>query len=412
MGLDSIVSRIMHEACLEGPKLTGNQPWWLELDPDFSRQKVPFNLGITDKIQVESTAITDVALRTLGACLLGTLAMPSGFNPFALERSACARDFYGEIAESGNPDKLFVAPPKSIRFQRSQARMPLFLPRDGFCEDVYFKSPFKPVYPAERRRYLSTKENRFAHARFWKHLNGPRSTIIAIHGFSADFYHLNEWFFGIQNLYAIGYDILLFTLPFHGQRQSRFSPFSGQGFFAGGLSGINEAFAQAIFDLRIFMNHLLEEGVPQIGVMGVSLGGQTSALLASVDSRLAFAIPNVPAVSLADLALEWEPIATLTRLALKTTSTTVHDLRHMIAASCPLTYKPRIPKDRLMIIGGVGDRLVPPKHSTLLWDHWGRCRLHWFPGSHLIHMDRGGYLQQIEQFFNEIEFHPNAAPSR
>jgi hypothetical protein len=57
-----------------------------------------------------------------------------------------------------------------------------------------------------------------------------------------------------------------------------------------------------------------------------------------------------------------------------------------------------------MIIGGVGDRMAPPKHSRLLWDHWDRCRIHWFPGNHLIHLDRGDYLDQMHRFLREIDF--------
>jgi len=54
-----------------------------------------------------------------------------------------------------------------------------------------------------------------------------------------------------------------------------------------------------------------------------------------------------------------------------------------------------------MIIGGVGDRMAPPKHSRLLWD---RCRIHWFPGNHLLHLDRGEYLEQMLRFMRELEF--------
>jgi hypothetical protein len=42
----------------------------------------------------------------------------------------------------------------------------------------------------------------------------------------------------------------------------------------------------------------------------------------------------------------------------------------------------------------------------LLWDHWNRCRIHWFPGSHLIHLDRGSYFKQMRLFLDEIEFTP------
>ena len=70
----------------------------------------------------------------------------------------------------------------------------------------------------------------------------------------------------------------------------------------------------------------------------------------------------------------------------------------------PLTYAPLLSKERLMIIGGVGDRLAPPKHAHLLWEHWNRCRIHWFPGSHLIHLDRGRYLGELSRFLRDIGF--------
>ena len=56
-----------------------------------------------------------------------------------------------------------------------------------------------------------------------------------------------------------------------------------------------------LHDFRIFLDYLESEGVNKVGVTGISLGGYPSALLASVEERLEFAIPNVPVVSLADL---------------------------------------------------------------------------------------------------------------
>jgi pimeloyl-ACP methyl ester carboxylesterase len=229
--------------------------------------------------------------------------------------------------------------------------------------------------------------------------------VLAIHGFSADLYWLNEWFFALPWLYHMGLDVALFTLPFHGSRQTRFSPFSGHGFFAGGPARINEAFGQAVHDFRVFVDHLLtERGVPRVGVMGVSLGGFTSALLAATEPRLQFAIPNVPLATLPDLVLEWEPIGSVVRASLKLFRHSIEDARAMLAVSSPLTYAPLLPRERLMVIGGIGDRLAPPKHSRLLWEHWKRCKLHWFVGSHLLHFDRGDYLRHIGRFLNEAGF--------
>jgi pimeloyl-ACP methyl ester carboxylesterase len=381
-------------------------PWWEALPLDFAREPEPFALAPAERAKVGLTAAADVVLRTLGACLVGSLALPLGYNPVGLYRALRDRRFYADLVAGGDPDRFYVTPPRGVRFVSRRAKMPLFSPDDGVCEDVRFESPFAPVNPRERKRYLRHSRNRFAHARYWRHLKGPRSTVIAVHGFSADLYHFNEWFFSLPWLYRAGFDILLFTLPFHGRRQTALSPFSGHGFFAGGTNRINEAMAQAIFDLRIFIDHLLGAGAPQVGVTGMSLGGLTTALLAGVEKRLAFAIPNVPVVSVADLVLEWEPIATFVRAGLATVRKDIRAAREMLAPASPLSFRPRIPKQRLFVIGGVGDRLAPPRHTRLLWDHWDRPGLHWFPGSHVLHLDRGAYHRATRRFLRDIGFKP------
>lgn len=404
MSHESVVSRIAHDFAAHRQEWDGR--WWEELDPGFADHDPPFALGTKDRLQVGAAAVGDVVLRTLGACLVGALALPIGYHPIALSRALRDRRFYGEIAATRDPDRFFKRCVGRVPMLRRRASHPIFRPEDGTCDDVRFESPFVPVNPGERESYLRERRNQFAHARHWKHNGRTRATVIAVHGFSADLYHLNEWLFSIPWLYASGYDVLLVTLPFHGKRQGRLSPFSGHGFFAGGPSRINEAFAQAIHDLGIFFDHLLAEGAPAVGVTGVSLGGLTSALYAAVEPRLAFVIPNVPVVSIADLVLEWEPIGSFLRLALGAIGKDVRTARQMLAPSCPLTYAPRVPPERLMIIGGVGDRLAPPKHARLLWEHWGRCRMHWFPGSHLLHLDRGEYFRQMKLFLGEIGFKP------
>ncbi len=45
-------------------------------------------------------------------------------------------------------------------------------------------------------------------------------------------YLANGLFLSLPWFYRSGYDVLLYTLPFHGRRAERFSPFSGYGFFS------------------------------------------------------------------------------------------------------------------------------------------------------------------------------------
>jgi pimeloyl-ACP methyl ester carboxylesterase len=404
----SVVSRIAHESCLRAQPLLAKGHWWEELDRDFARHPEGFDLALTDRVRVGAAAAFDRVLRTATASLITATAIPVGYNPMQLRRAVREADFYTDIAESGDSKRFFMMPPSGVSVRSEKGRwLPRFEPEDGTCEALSFDSPFEPVNPAQRKRYLRHGANRVAHARMLRHRDGPRPTIVAIHGFTADWYLINEWFFALPWFYRMGCDIVLFTLPFHGPRQTRFSPFSGHGYFAGGPSRLNEAVAQSVFDFRILLDWLQNErGVEQVGVTGLSLGGFTSAMLASVEDRLSFAIPNVPVVSFADLVLEWQPIGLMLRAALATMHLDLSDARRLVAVSCPLTYAPLLSPEKLMIVSGVGDRLAPPKHSRVLWDHWNRCRIHWFPGSHIIHMDRGEYLIEMARFMVGLGFLP------
>jgi len=404
----TVVSRVVHESCERATPLIPSGHWWEHLDDDFARRPERFDLARTDRLQIGAAAAFDHAVRAVFGTMVSATAIPFGFNPIELRRSMQSVGLYAEMAESGDPTRFFHEPPSGVRVRVKPGRwFPRFDPDDGVCEVVRFDSPFQPVHPDQHKPYLRHDRNRVAYARTIRHRDGPRPTIVAIHGFTAEGYLINEWFFALPWFYRMGCDIALFTLPFHGPRQTQYSPFSGHGFFAGGTARFNEAVAQSVFDFRILLNWLQrEQGVEQVGVTGLSLGGFISSMLASVEDKLAFVLPNVPIISVADLVLEWQPMGTLMRAALAASKLTPADARRLVAVSCPLTYKPVLPPERLMIVGGAGDRLAPPKHSRLLWDHWQRCWMYWFPGSHSIHLDRGKYLTEMARFMKGLGFLP------
>jgi hypothetical protein len=141
----------------------------------------------------------------------------------------------------------------------------------------------------------------------------------------------------------------------------------------------------------VVLSHLFAQGAPRIGVTGLSLGGYTTALLAEVDDRLDFAIPNAALSSMPALIESWFP-SNIGDWALETIK---HVPRDLVAASAalhsPLSYPPKLPRERLMVIGGRGDRMAPPEQSVWLWEHWGRPQLRWYPGSHVLHFGRDEY---------------------
>ena len=202
------------------------------------------------------------------------------------------------------------------------------------------------------------RRNRTAWAEHWRHGDRPRPTLLVIHGFAADPYWVNSRFLALPWFYEQGYDVMLVTLPFHGRRQEVTSPYSGHGWFSHGFCHMNETMAHAIHDIRVLMDHLEDQGVPQMGVTGISLGGYTSALLASVDNRLTFAVPNVPVVSIMDIVLEWLPAGWLARAGMALGGISVTQARAAVAVQSALSFKPLLPPERLMLVAGL------PRPST------------------------------------------------
>lgn len=402
--LAQYVSRVANETYGHSRRLMPEQPWWNNLDPAFHKFPDDFYLDLKSQTMVNATAVVDLGMRTALATIALTAGLPTTLWPGHLQADHAQWGFYQRIAEQHDPELFFKRPQQAVNMRRHKAGLFAYHPKDGDVELLSFDSRFQAVNPEMRERYGSHQRNNTAWAEHWRHHDGPRPTICVIHGFVADPYWVNSRFLALPWFYKQGYDVLLYTLPFHGRRQSRFSPFSGHGYFSHGFSHLNETIAHAVHDFRLFMDHLEASGVTKIGVTGISLGGFTTALLAAVEDRLAFAVPNVPLASIVDLVLQWTPVGQILKAGLRVGGSDIRAARHATAVSCPLTYAAKIPQENLMIVGGAGDRFAPPKHARLLWDHWDRPRLHWFPGNHLIHLDQGKYLKEMAGFLLETGF--------
>ena len=364
-------------------------------------------MNIRTELVLRGSVAFDLALRTAvaSAVTVPGLLWALGDDP-RREREHLV--FYRELAEARDPDRAFPAPKQAPRV--SVLAPPRLLGHGAPREHVRMlrlESEFQAVNPALRASYAGHRENRLAWAQHWRHGDGARPTLAVIHGFGASPYWLNSAFFSLPRLYGQGYDILLYLLPFHGVRQARLAAFSGWGLFAHGFSHFNEAIAHAVHDFRCFMEYLSGEGSSQIAVTGLSLGGYVAALLAAVDERPALVIPNSPVVDVPALARQWFPA----NLALAAGATLwgidLDEVEAAMAVHSPLTYPALIAHDRRMIIGGMGDRLAPPEQTRRLWEHWDRPRLHWFPGSHVLHAGKAAYLKEMLALMTALDFIPS-----
>lgn len=376
-------------------------PWWQRLPKEISRAPASTALDTKHLLKIKGAAAFDIMLRTAVTTILMASMAPRISSPRKLRHNLELMEFYKARADRARVTEVFAEPPHDVKV-RPLPRQALGLQPGGInTELLTFESPFVTLHPDVRSEYGRHQRNRHAVAQYWRHPQGPMPTLIFIHGYGANNYLFNSLMFSLRWFYKQGYDILLCTLPFHGSRRNKYDPFSGFGYISNGFAHLNEATLQAVFDLRIWINYLQDRGAPAVGVSGLSLGGYIASLAAAVDSRLAFVIPNAPPVLMADLMTEWQPMAWAAKRLLPRYHLDLGDLRHFLAVHSPLTYPPAIAADRLLIIGGAGDRLAAPHHAKTLHEHWKGSRLHWFPGNHMIHLHQATYLRLMKQFMDD-----------
>ena len=255
----------------------------------------------------------------------------------------------------------------------------------GRAEFLRFESEYEPNDPEIHKAFLGVGCNRTAHAALWRHSGEPRPTLLCVHGYAMGRVGFDARVFGVRWLHQeLGLDVATVVLPLHGPRSQ--GRRSGEGFLGRHPLWTNAAVGQTIWELRRLTGWLRSQGAPAVGVYGLSLGGYVTALLASLDNRLACAIPGVPFASWADLVLRG--LSEDERLAAAAVGVTRAVLEDAWAPYAPLSHTPRVAPRARLIVAGVADRICPPAQAHALWEHWDRPAIHWFPGSHLMPLDR------------------------
>ncbi|APE17126.1 alpha/beta hydrolase [Mycobacterium sp. WY10] len=364
------------------------------------------DLTALQRLTVDTSAVADIGLRTAIASLVGVSMLPTVAKSIVrrsdLHRERSNLEFYAELAARRDPAASFPAPTDVPTITTRPANPIAQYIAHGNVQNMRFESSFEPVNPDMRKQWKRLERNNIVWAQHWRHDDGPRPTLCVIHGFMGSPYLFNGLFFSLPWFYKTGYDVLLYTLPFHGRRAEKGSPFSGYGFFSQGMAGFAETMGQAVHDFRSVVNWLRDTGVDRIALTGMSLGGYTSALVASADDRLEAVIPNVPVVTPESTFDEWWPANKLIEVGRKFGTIGRDDSAAASAYHCALNYQPLVPRDRRLIITGLGDRLAPPEQAEALWEHWDRCALHWFPGNHILHVSQPEYLRRINRFLRPV----------
>jgi hypothetical protein len=249
----------------------------------------------------------------------------------------------------------------------------------GSVFDATWSSDFSPHLDEVADLYLGHGTNRRAAARLFIHDGPPRPVAILVHGFRCGQFAIEERVWPIDWLFKGGLDVALPVLPFHAVRSPR-----GPALFPSSNPGMTiEGFRQSIRDLRSLADFLLDRGAPSVGFMGMSLGGYATALLATIDDRLSFAVPIIPLASIAFVVRASRRLVG----SAEEQQLQFEAIERTYRAVSPLARPARLDKDRILVIGAAGDRITPIEHARLLATHFD-APLEIFPGGHLLQFGR------------------------
>lgn len=257
-------------------------------------------------------------------------------------------------------------------------------------------SDYRPYFDAADAAHPRAERDPI-HFEHWVHEGSARSrgTVVALHGFAMGYPRVDAVMLFAKQWFERGLDVVLLTLPEHGVRTPPGARFSGESFAVPNVARLSEAVREAIYETHALTSWLRAQSGAPVGLLGLSLGGYLAALAAGLMEDLDFVVPIVPPVCMGDLA--WRFFERTHHARQGGSAALSHaELRAAFRIHSPLAHPPRVPIERLLIVAGRGDRVVPPEHPHALWRHWGEPRVHWFSGSHLAPFGRNSVVYTVE----------------
>ncbi|MEZ4392065.1 MAG: hypothetical protein R3A48_13285 [Polyangiales bacterium] len=348
---------------------------------------------MTPRLLAELQRLSNAAMHRAGAAFdeavvslaLDRAGTPSRSGEEALAELARVAEAYGDPRFLSEPDAFF-APPGEVSVEVLASRA---LSDGGTVDDLRFVSAFETVHPSPRERYVAHARNGFAHARLLRHRT-PRAAVICVHGYLGGALAFEERAFNARWLYDLGLDVMLAVLPFHGERAT-----PGQrGIFPGRDPWRTvEGFAHAVHDLRAWARWLRGRGSPRVMTFGMSLGGYTSALLATVDASVSPTVLMIPLASLGDAYVEHRegrPDAPPAWLVPR-----IEDAYRVVS---PFARPPRLRGEDVMVLSASGDRITRGSHAERLRGHFGDGPTQTFVGGHMLQFGRGAAFGAVARW--------------
>lgn len=287
-------------------------------------------------------------------------------------------EFYAQKKFMSRPEKFYKAP-VDIKYSES---MICDKPEYSYW-NISFPSEYIPLYDKFKPQYDSYLENKTVYGRRYRIKGKEDGPVMVIyHGWSEKDLQMTEQVMPINEFAEAGVGIVLLSAPYHMSRKPSQAKFHGEFFMSGDVPRTIEAAAQAVFDARCMIKWLREkEGLKVVGMAGGSMGGYLTSLITVTEPDLDFSIAYVPPARLWEL-MRGKPIAKYARRGLAASGIDEEMLDSIGAITDPSRFKPKLPKEKILIIAGRADEAVTPDQPLSIWEGWGRPRILWYDGGH------------------------------
>lgn len=319
----------------------------------------------------------------------------------ARDEMLAAYELFREQGWDGDASTYHVAPPPPTEVEITPG---FWMGTDW--KHLRFSSGFDPfVQEPARARWLGFEPNSTMHA--WiREKDTSLPWIVCVHPYGTGRSLVSSFMFRANQLAdELNANIAMVVLPLHGARGA--GVWSTTAFMTYNPVDFLLGLTQSVWDVRRFLAWIREEGGGPVALYGVSLGAHVSATVAGLDDQLGGVVAGVPTCDLLEVFLRHVPARIKPRA-------TEHKLisdetRALLKVTSPLTYPSLIPKERLFIFAGTGDRMSPPKQALELWRHWGEPEIRWFDVNHMAFIWNGSINAFVRDSLRSILEFPRAA---
>jgi hypothetical protein len=245
------------------------------------------------------------------------------------------------------------------------------------------------------------RENDHLHADIWLGPKGWNSPMMfLLHGvMSVSDVGYRLW---AKKLNALGWSAMFFHLPYHYGRRPA-GALSGEMAISANFVRTAEGIRQAVIELRWICAALKQRGVPNIGLWATSYGGWVAGLLLGLEKNISTAWLLEPITDVDHVI--WEsPAARTIRWHLareKITRDLTPPVLHLIS---PDRIQPVIPTDRILLVGGIFDRIAPIGTLRQLHGKWPGSRYAEYRQGHVGYQLMPASLKLAQEYYPEL-FH-------